>query len=77
MDHADQSARAKYGETLPQLESLYRELTANSLKQNALNGMLNSGNLIEALEFAYKRPSTAICPQTSARSSSPIRSYQW
>jgi peptidase S46-like protein len=52
---ADQSARAKYGETLPQLESLYRELTANSLKQNALNGMLNSGNLIEALEFAYER----------------------
>ena len=49
---ADQSARAKYGETIPQLESLYRELTANSLKQNALNGLINSGDLIEALEFA-------------------------
>jgi hypothetical protein len=30
---ANQVAKAKYGETLPQLESLYLELTANSLKQ--------------------------------------------
>jgi hypothetical protein len=52
---ANQSAKAKYGETLPQLESLYQELTANSVKQNALNGLLNSGDLIEALEFAYER----------------------
>jgi peptidase S46-like protein len=52
---ANQSANAKYGETLPQLESLYRELTANSLKQNALNGLLNSGDLVEVLEFAYER----------------------
>jgi S1-C subfamily serine protease len=52
---SNQSAKAKYGETLPQLESLYLELTANSLKQNALNGLLNSGNLIETLEFAYER----------------------
>jgi len=52
---ANQAAKAKYGETLPQLESLYLELTANSLKQNALNGLLNSGNLIETLEFAYER----------------------
>ncbi|HEY9436149.1 MAG TPA: S46 family peptidase [Blastocatellia bacterium] len=52
---ANQAAKAKYGETLPQLESLYQELTANSLKQNALNGLLISGNLIEALEFAYER----------------------
>jgi hypothetical protein len=52
---ANQAAKAKYGETLPQLESLYLELTANSLKQNALNGLLISGNLVEALEFAYER----------------------
>ena len=52
---ANQSAMAKYGEALPQLESLYRELTANSLKQNALNGLINSGDLAEALEFAYER----------------------
>jgi hypothetical protein len=52
---ANQSAKAKYGEALPQLESLYRDLTANGLKQNALNGLLNSGDLIGALEFAYER----------------------
>src|SRR5262245_66110438 len=52
---ANQSARAKYGEALPQLESLYRVLTANGLKQNALSGLLNSGDLIGALEFAYER----------------------
>ncbi len=52
---ANQSARAKYGEALPQLEALYRELTSNSLKQNALNGLLNSGDLINALQFAYLR----------------------
>ena len=74
---ANQSARAKYGETIPQLESLYRELTANSLKQNALNGMINSGNLIEASSSPTSEPSAAICPQTSARSGSPIRSYRW
>src|SRR5215813_11560481 len=52
---ANQAAKAKYGEALPQLESLYRELTSNSLKQNALDGLLNSGDLIDALEFAYER----------------------
>ncbi|HMB27404.1 MAG TPA: S46 family peptidase [Blastocatellia bacterium] len=52
---ASRSAKAKYGEALPQLESLYRDLTSNSLKQNALDGLLNSGDLIEALEFAYER----------------------
>src|SRR5262245_19022905 len=52
---ANQSARAKYSEALPQLESLYRDLTANGLKQNALIGLLNSGDLLGALEFAYER----------------------
>ncbi|HKE03293.1 MAG TPA: S46 family peptidase [Blastocatellia bacterium] len=51
---ANQSAKAKYGETLPQLESLYRDLTAISLKQNAFNALL-SGDLINALQFAYER----------------------
>jgi len=51
---ANQSAKAKYGETLPQLESLYRDLTAISLKQNAVNALL-SGDLINALQFAYER----------------------
>lgn len=52
---ANQSAKAKYGEALPQLEAFYRDLTSNSLKQNALSGLLNSGNLLETLEFAYER----------------------
>jgi len=52
---ANQAAKAKYGEALPQLESLYRDLTSNSLKQNALDGLLNSGDLIDTLEFAYER----------------------
>jgi hypothetical protein len=52
---ANPPAKAKYGETMPQLESLYRDLTAISLKQNALEGLLNSGDLIEALQFAYER----------------------
>src|SRR5215471_14038860 len=52
---ANPPAKAKYGETMPQLEALYRDLTAISLKQNALDGLLNSGDLIEALQFAYER----------------------
>src|SRR5262245_54256266 len=52
---ANQPAKAKYGDALPQLESLYRDLTANGLKQSALDGLLNSGDLIGALEFAYER----------------------
>src|SRR5215813_1425863 len=51
---ANPSAKAKYGETLPQLESLYRDLTAISLKQSAVNSLL-SGDLINALQFAYER----------------------
>jgi peptidase S46-like protein len=52
---ANPPVKAKYGETLPRLESLYRELTAASLKQNALGALLESGTLIEALQFAYER----------------------
>lgn len=52
---ATPSAKAKYGDTLQRLESLYRDLTAISLKQNAVNGLLNSGDLINALQFAYER----------------------
>src|SRR5262249_306900 len=51
----NQPAKAKYGEALPQLESLYQDLTANGLKQDGLDGLLNSGDLIGALEFAYER----------------------
>jgi Peptidase S46 len=60
---ADSGTKAKYGETLPQLESLYRELTGVSLMQNAVSGLLNSGNLIEALEFAYERALSRALPE--------------
>jgi hypothetical protein len=52
---ANPAMKAKYGDVLTRLESLYGELTAISRKQNALNALLNSGNLIEALQFAYER----------------------
>ncbi len=52
---ANPQARAKYGEALPRLESLYREMTAIAPKQKAVGGLLNSGSLVEALEFAYGR----------------------
>jgi hypothetical protein len=52
---ANPSAKAKYGEALPQLESLYRDMSSNSLKLNAVEGLLNSGDLINALQFAYER----------------------
>jgi hypothetical protein len=52
---ANPTQKAKYGDVLPQLAALYRDLTAISAKQNALNAVLNSGDLIEALQFAYER----------------------
>lgn len=60
---ANQAAKAKYGEPLPQLEAFYRDLTSNSLKQNALNGLLNSGDLINALQFAYERALSRDLPE--------------
>jgi hypothetical protein len=52
---ANPSVKAKYGDTMPRLESLYRDLNAISVKQNALSSLLESGDLIEALQFAYER----------------------
>jgi hypothetical protein len=52
---ANPQAKSKFGEALPELESLYSELTATSLKQNAFSGLLESGDLINALQFAYER----------------------
>jgi hypothetical protein len=60
---ANSSAKAKYGEAMPRLESLYRDLTATSLKQNALSGLLESGDLIEALQFAYERALSRELPE--------------
>lgn len=61
---ANPSAKAKYGEALPQLDALYRDLTSNSLKQSAFSGLLNSGDLIETLEFAYERALSRDLPAT-------------
>jgi hypothetical protein len=52
---ANPAMKAKYTEVLPQLEKLYGELTAVSVKNSALTNLLNSGDLINALEFAYAR----------------------
>ena len=59
----NQSAKAKYGDTLPRLESLYRDLTAISQKQNAVNGLLNSGDLVNALQFVYERALNKALPE--------------
>jgi Peptidase S46 len=60
---ANSEAKAKYGDALPQLESLYSELTRISLKQNAVSGLLNSGDLISALQFAYERALSRDLPE--------------
>ncbi len=52
---ANPAMKAKYGNVLPQIQDLYKELSSFSLKQSALSNLLNSGNMINALEFAYGR----------------------
>lgn len=52
---ANAALKVKYGDVLAKLGTLYGELTAISLRQNALNGVLSSGDLINALQFAYER----------------------
>lgn len=52
---ANPSAKAKYGDVLPQIEELYRDLSSFSAKQSALGELLNSGDLINALSYAYQR----------------------
>jgi hypothetical protein len=59
---ANPAMKAKYGEVLPQLEKLYGELTAVSVKNSALNNLLNSGDLINALEYAYGRAANRDLP---------------
>lgn len=52
---ATPAMKAKYGNVLPQIEALYKDLSSFSLKQSAFTNLLNSGDLINALEFAYGR----------------------
>ncbi|MFN7826793.1 MAG: S46 family peptidase [Acidobacteriota bacterium] len=52
---ANPAQKEKYGEILPQIEELYRELNSYGLKQNALNNLLNAGDLVNTLEFIWGR----------------------
>jgi hypothetical protein len=52
---ANPAMKAKYGEVLPQISALYKDLSSFSLQQSALNGLLNSGDFINAIGFAYMR----------------------
>ncbi len=52
---ANPAMKAKYGQVLPQIEALYKDLSSFSFRQSALTNLLNSGDLINALEFAYGR----------------------
>ena len=52
---ANPAAQAKYGDVLPQIEAQYAELRSFASKQSALGEVLNSGDLMNALEFAYLR----------------------
>ena len=52
---ANPAMKAKYGEVLPKIDALYRDLRSFVQKQTTLNNLLNSGDLTDALEFAYRR----------------------
>lgn len=71
---ANPAMKAKYGDVLPQLESLYRDLTAASTKQNALNNLFDSSDLINALHYAYAR---AVNRELPANERSPQYSDQY
>jgi len=52
---ANPAMKARYGDVLTKLEGLYRDLRSFVQKQTTLNNILDSGELINALEFAYGR----------------------
>ncbi len=52
---ANPAMKSKYTDVTPQLDALYRDLTAISARQSALNAVLSAGDLINALQFAYER----------------------
>jgi len=52
---ANPAAQAKYGDVLPQIEAQYAELRSFATKQSALGEVLSSGDLVNALEYAYNR----------------------
>lgn len=52
---ANPTAKAKYGNVLPQIEALYADLRSFSSKQSAFTELFDTGDLIGALYFAYLR----------------------
>ena len=49
------AAKAKYGNVLPQIETLYADLKSFASKQSAFGELFGSGDLVGALNFAYSR----------------------
>jgi Peptidase S46 len=52
---ANPAMKAKYGDVLPKIAEAYRDLNSFSQKQSVLSSLLNSGDLIGVLQFAYAR----------------------
>jgi hypothetical protein len=52
---ANPAMKSRYGHVLPKIEGLYRDLISFANKQSAISALLNSGDLINLLEFAYLR----------------------
>ncbi|MCI0336024.1 MAG: S46 family peptidase [Acidobacteria bacterium] len=52
---ANPAMKAKYGDVLPKIAETYRDYNSFSRKQTALNNLLNSGDLIGVLDYAYAR----------------------
>jgi hypothetical protein len=52
---ANPAMKEKYGNVLPQLAALYQDLNSFSQRQSALTNLLGSGDLLQALQFAYGR----------------------
>ncbi|MEK7832597.1 MAG: S46 family peptidase, partial [Acidobacteriota bacterium] len=52
---ANPTAKAKHGDVLPQIEALYKDLTSFAAKQSAFGELFGSGDLANALDYAYLR----------------------
>ena len=52
---ANPAAKAKHGDVLPQIEALYKDLASFSSKQSAFGELFGSGELANAIDYAYLR----------------------
>ncbi len=75
---ANPAMKTKYGNALPEIEALYKDLSSFSLKQSALGNLLNSGDLFQSLDYVYGRavdkekPASERLPQYSDQQSERI-----